>query len=246
MTELPWSDSVAFVPCDVQNEAFDPVALAGVPDVLVHLAWPGLPHYRGLFHFERNLPAAYRFISRMVAAGTQQVLVAGTCFEYGMQNGPLSEEMPAQPVNPYGVAKNSLRLFLQGLQALQPFVMQWARLFYLYGQGQNPGSVLAQLDRAIDAGERQFDMSGGEQLRDYLAVDEAAGYLTALIESSGFNGIVNCCSGRPISIRRLVEDRIAQRGATIALNLGHFPYPDYEPFAFWGTRRRLDDLIGPS
>lgn len=241
--ELPWRDSVPFVACDVHDALELPERFA-VPDVLVHLAWAGLPNYRDLFHFERNLPGDYRFIKQMVAAGTKHVLVTGTCFEYGMQSGALSEDAPALPTNPYALAKNTLRLFLQALQAQQPFALHWARLFYLHGPGQHDGSVLAQLDRAIDAGERQFNMSGGEQLRDYLPVEEAAGYLTSMIERPDFAGVTNCCSGQPISIRRLVERRIEQRGAQIALNLGHFPYQDCEPFAFWGSRRRLDQLIG--
>jgi dTDP-6-deoxy-L-talose 4-dehydrogenase (NAD+) len=30
------------------------------------------------------------------------------------------------------------------------------------------------------------------------------------------------------------------------LNLGHYPYPDYEPMAFWGDRRRFDSIVGRS
>src|SRR5690606_16712139 len=119
-------------------------------DALVHLAWPGLPNYQALFHLEQNLMADYRFIKQAVQAGVSQVLVTGTCFEYGPQNGPLDERCPARPDNPYGLAKHSLRLFLEALQGQHPFTLQWARLFYLHGEGQNPNSLLAALDRAID------------------------------------------------------------------------------------------------
>ena len=243
-SELQWSNAVTFVASDIHDASTDPTVRVGVPEVLVHLAWPGLPNYKDLFHFEQNLPAAYRFIKHMVAAGTKQVLVTGTCFEYGMQSGSLPEDTPALPSTPDGLVKNTLRLFLQALQARHQFILQWARLFYLHGPGQNAGSVLAQLDRAIDAGERHFNMSGGQQLRDYLPVQEAAKYLAELVERPEFAGITNCCSGRPVSIASLVEQRIKQRSADIALNLGHYPYPDYEPFAFWGDRRRLDQLMG--
>lgn len=240
---MPWRDRVAFVACDVHADAADLPARLGIPDALIHLAWPGLPNYREPFHFERNLPADYHFIAKMVAAGTPQVLITGTCSEYGMQNGLMTEDSPALPANAYGIAKNALRLFLEALRERHWFVLQWARLFYLHGPGQHPNSVLAQLDRAIDAGEPQFDMSGGEQLRDYLAVESAAADLAALVERPEFLGVVNCCSGTPISIRSLVERRIMQREASIRLNLGHFPYSEYEPFAFWGSRRRLDEIL---
>jgi len=55
---------------------------------------------------------------------------------------------------------------------------------------------------------------------------------------------VNVCSGRPVSVRRLVEGWIRDNGWTIDLNLGHYPYPDYEPMAFWGERRKLDRILG--
>lgn len=242
--ELSWTREVNFTPFDVEDNALDPLTVLDVPDVLVYLAWAGLPNYKEPFHFETNLPAAYRFIKRMVTGGTRQVLVTGTCFEYGMQNGPLSEEVMAFPSNAYGLAKNTLRLFLEALEMKHSFVLQWVRLFYLYGAGQNSGSLLAQLHQAIDRGDTQFNMSGGEQLRDYLSVAKAAEYLTALIEHPSCSGVINCCSGQAISIRRLVEQTIRERDAEIALNLGHFPYPDYEPFAFWGSRKRLDELVG--
>src|SRR5262249_39558169 len=151
--------------------------------------------------------------------------------------------LPALPLTPYALAKNSLRLFLEALQSGNPFVLQWIRFFYLYGPGQNPASILAQLDRAIDESASVFNMSGGEQLRDYLAVEDAASCVAAIVEHTKTAGVINCCSGAPISVRRLVERRIEQRKATIQLNLGRLPYRDYESFAFWGSRRRLDAIV---
>lgn len=241
---LPWFDAVEFRALDVHDASLDMAALVDGVDALAHLAWPGLPDYRALFHLEHNLMSDYRFIKAAVEAGVPQVLVTGTCFEYGMQSGPLDEQAEARPDNPYGLAKHSLHLFLQALRQQLPFNLQWARLFYLHGPGQNPRSLLAALDRAIDAGDPVFDMSGGEQLRDYLAIEEAAGHLAALLKRRDFSGVVNCSSGRPISVRALVEQRIAERRSAIRPNLGHYPYPDYEPMAFWGLNQRLLQLTG--
>ncbi len=159
---MPWFDQIEFVAGDLQQADAGQVAswVDGI-DVLVHLAWSGLPNYKALFHLEQNLMADYGFIKHAVEAGVRQVLVTGTCFEYGMQSGPLDEQCPARPANPYGLAKHSLHQFLQALQLHRPFTLQWARLFYLHGEGQNPNSLLAALDRAIDSGEKTFAMSAG-------------------------------------------------------------------------------------
>jgi dTDP-6-deoxy-L-talose 4-dehydrogenase (NAD+) len=241
---LPWINAVEFIAADIHADDLNIAALTDGIDALVHLAWPGLPNYRALFHFEHNLMADYRFIKGAVEAGVSHVLVTGTCFEYGMQSGPLSEHTAPQPSNPYGLAKNTLRLFLQNLQQVQPFTLQWARLFYLHGEGQNPNSLLAALDRAIDAGDDSFNMSAGEQLRDYLAIETAAGYLAAIVQQREFDGVINCASGQPISVRALVEQRLRARGSSIQLNLGHYPYPTHEPMAFWGVADRLQQLLG--
>ena len=202
---------------------------------LIHLAWQGLPNYKSLFHFEENLNFNYKFIKTLVLSGVRQVLITGTCFEYGFQSGPIASTATPLPNNPYALAKDSLRQQLNFLSKEHSFRFQWARLFYMYGEGQNPKSVLSQLDTAIKNNETVFNMSGGEQLRDYLPIEAVAQQLFDLYVS-GSTGTHNICSGKPISVRRLVEDQINKRGSTIKLNLNYYPDNDYEPKAFWGLR----------
>ena len=224
---------------DLRNEPTKMFDLMGQPDVLLHLAWGGLPNYRSLHHFEEELPAQYRFLKMLVASGLKDMLVTGTCFEYGMQSGPLREDSEARPDNPYGFAKDTLRRQLEYLQQARPFNLTWARLFYIYGEGQAENSLLPQLKKAVEQGDRLFKMSGGEQLRDYLPVTDVVKYLISLAMTARNNGIVNVCSGQPISVRKFVEDWIKENGWSIDLQLGHYSYPEYEPMAFWGDRDKL-------
>lgn len=241
---MPWFDQVQFVAADLRQATPEQVAVwvEGI-DALAHLAWPGLPSYQALFHLEQNLMADYHFIKQVVLAGVPQVLVTGTCFEYGMQSGPLDEQSPAHPANPYGLAKHSLHQFLQALQRHHPFALQWARLFYLHGEGQNPNSLLAALDHAIDSGAATFDMSGGEQLRDFQPITQAARQLAGVLQCRSFSGVVNCASGQPVAVRSLVEQRLRERGSSVQLNLGHYPYPTHEPMAFWAVTDRLQHIL---
>lgn len=232
-----WFKRVRFITCDIHHLNVNQLEQFGKPDAVIHLAWSGLPNYKELFHFEENLPADYSFLKSLVKSGVGHLLVTGTCFEYGMQSGALSEDMPTMPVNPYELAKDSLHKFLQSLQQQHSFTLQWARLFYMYGQGQSQNSLLAQLDRAVDSGDSVFNMSGGEQLRDYLPVEVVASRLVLLLEHPQYKGVVNICKGEPISVSRLVEQHLAKRGVEIRLNLGYHPYLDYEPMAFWGSSK---------
>jgi dTDP-6-deoxy-L-talose 4-dehydrogenase (NAD+) len=58
------------------------------------------------------------------------------------------------------------------------------------------------------------------------------------------NGIVNCCSGNPITIKDLVNNFILQKNKKIKLNFGYYPYPDYEPMHFWGDNTKINLIIG--
>ncbi|MBU69011.1 MAG: epimerase [Cupriavidus sp.] len=228
-----WHKDVRFIELDYHKKRLNFIPTVG--STLIHLAWQGLPNYKSMFHIDENLPRNYDFIRDLVAEGVSKVLVTGTCFEYGLQSGPIPSNSTTKPTNPYGIAKDCLRRYLESLSVATPFTLQWARLFYMHGKGQNPKSILALLDSAIANGDRSFNMSGGEQLRDYLPVESVARRIIEL-HLGDTGGTFNVCSGEPISIRRLVEERVKQRGADIELNLGYYPYPDYEPMAFWGAK----------
>jgi dTDP-6-deoxy-L-talose 4-dehydrogenase (NAD+) len=242
-TAPPALSQYAIVECDLHASPLGLFEETGMPDCVIHLAWAGLPNYQSRHHFEEELPAQYRFLKSLVTQGLTHLVVTGTCFEYGMQSGSLHENLDANPANPYGFAKNQLRLQLEYLQKSVPFNFTWARLFYLYGDGQAVDSLLPQLKLAVERGDAAFNMSAGEQLRDYVSVTQAAEYLVGLALNRQNNGVVNVCSGSPISVRRLVERWIAENGWSISLNLGHYPYSDYEPMAFWGDRRKLDRCL---
>ena len=227
------------VPIDVKAPQANVFDLIGQPDVLIHLAWGGLPNYKSLHHFEEEIPAQYRFLRDLIESGLKNLLVTGTCFEYGMQSGPLCEDLETRPNNPYGFAKDRLQCQLKYLQDVKTFNLTWARLFYLYGEGQAENSLYSQLKRATEKADKAFNMSAGEQLRDYLHVSEVAKHLVSLAMAVKNNGIVNICSGKPTSVRNLVESWISDNNWSIDLNRGYYPYPDYEPMAFWGDRTKL-------
>jgi dTDP-6-deoxy-L-talose 4-dehydrogenase (NAD+) len=232
--ERPAAGHVRWIALDIAHPPDDPFGALERPDVLLHLAWDGLPNYRSLHHFEKELPRQYEFLSRTVRNGLPALVTAGTCLEYGQQSGPLAADLATRPDNPYGFAKDALRRELQYLQSAHPFKMTWARLFYMFGDGQPATSLVPALEAAVAAGHKQFPMSGGEQLRDYLPVSEVARRLVEFTVNPGNPGPVNICSGQPVSVRRLVENLISQNGWNIEPQYGVRPYPDYEPMAFWG------------
>ena len=238
-----WLNKIDYIQANLNEDKEDWFTFFRKPDIIIHLAWEGLPNYKELYHIERNLMKNYFFLKNLVENGLKKVVVTGTCFEYGMQNGILRENLETKPNNPYALAKDCLRKFLEQLQKQINFDLKWIRLFYMYGEGQNHNSILSQLKSALKRKDKVFNISRGEQLRDYLPVEKVAEYIVKIAIQDKINGIINCCSGEPISIRKLVEKYLEKENKRIILNLGYYPYPDYEPMAFWGDVTKLKFLL---
>ena len=244
-SKFTWFEKVTYIPFDLErfDDRTDYYNYFGQPDIVIHLAWEGLPNYRSSFHEEINLPRHYSFLTNLIKNGLPDLTVAGTCFEYGMQEGCLKEDMPVLPANPYGKAKDSLRRRLEEFKGNYPFSLKWARLFYMYGKGQNPNSLLSQLDRALANEEQVFNMSGGEQIRDFLPVEKVAENIVSIALQRNIDGVINNCSGNPVTVKQFVERYLQLNNKTIALNLGFYPYPDYEPMKFWGDTSKLKKVV---
>ena len=240
-----WFSKVTYYEYDLNNSTNkDLYSFFDKPNQLIHLAWDKVSDVKDLVHIEKILFDHFKFIKNMIAGGLKDIVVAGTCFEYGMIEGCLSEDLDTKPSNSYGIAKDTLRKFIIELKENFSFQYKWIRIFYVYGEGQSKRSLFYLLDKAIKNKDKQFNMSGGEQLRDYLYISELTKYICLIADQNIYvDKIINCCSGNPRSVKDLVQEYLKDKDYNISLNLGYYPYRDFEPMAFWGDRTNLENLL---
>lgn len=241
------SDRIERRQIDIYDEAAVRQALreTGAKE-MIHLAWGGLPNYLSCHHMDTELVQQIRFLRNVIENGIVRLTQTGTCFEYGVRDGELREDMDCRPSNPYGYAKLALLRYVEFLSREMPFSYRWLRLFYMYGEGQGAKSLYTLLRAAYERGDASFDMSAGHQIRDFLPISEVVARIIALHAADVPDGIYNVCSGRPISVRQLVEGWIADWGYNVHLNLGKFPIPSYEPLAFWGSDAKTEAALKDS
>jgi nucleoside-diphosphate-sugar epimerase len=237
-----WYKKITFIAADLHRYEENWYTYFNSPDIVIHLAWNNLPNYMGDFHVVKNLPNDIIFLSNLMVNGLKNVVVSGTCFEYGMQEGELSEGLPTFPSNAYAIAKDTLRRFLEIKTREFDVNFKWLRLFYTYGDGQSPFSIISQLNQSIELGEKFFNMSGGEQLRDYLPVEKVAEYIVKLSLRNNLSGIFNISSGSPVKLSTFIRDYLKSNSLSQSLNLGYYKYSSYEPMAFWGNNEKIKNL----
>lgn len=152
------------------------------------------------------------------AAGVGRFVGIGTCFEYDLAAGVLSTDTPLGPTTPYAHAKVAAFHGLSGLFAEEAVSFAWARLFYLYGEGEKPGRLVSYLRAQLDAGEPAL-LTSGSQIRDFLDVAEAGRRIVALALSK-HGGAANICSGTPVTLRQLAESIADVHGRRDLLQFG--------------------------
>ncbi len=213
-------------------------ACAGI-DTVLHLAWYAKPGE--YLQSPRNLDCLQGTLTlaRGAAdAGVRRFVGVGTCFEYdlayGQPEGYLSTDTPLRPATPYAACKVAAFVTLAQWLATQSVEFLWGRLFYLYGEGENPQRLVPYLHAQLRAGE-PVALTSGAQVRDFLDVGEAAEQLVAATLGR-VQGPLNICSGEGITVRALAEGIADNYKRRDLLRFGARPDNGFDPPCVVGVR----------
>jgi len=214
------------------------------PTHLLHSAWYAVPskYWTAPENF-RWVEASLHLVQTFAASGGRRVVATGSCAEYDWRYGYCSEKVtPLHPTTVYGVCKHALQLMLDALCKQANVSAAWGRLFFLYGQHEYAERLVASVIRSILQG--QFALcSHGQQIRDFLYVQDAADALVALLDSDA-TGAVNIASGLPLTLQHMVEEIGVQLKRPELIRLGALPALENEPRLLLADVARLRDEVG--
>jgi len=190
--------------CDLLDTAATKSLLEKIrPSHLLHNAW--YAEHGKFWTSPENalwLEASTYLFKKFISCGGQRILGVGTCAEYDWQREgqtPWQETDPCHPHTAYGQAK----LMLLNRLATLPVSYSWARIFMLFGPGENPNRLVPYTIRTALAG-KDILCSEGSQIRDFIDTRICGRALAQLLESNTI-GSVNIGSGEATSIATLVK-----------------------------------------
>jgi nucleoside-diphosphate-sugar epimerase len=201
--------------------------LAGC-DAMVHLAahTPNPPYAPLDECLYWNVFAAVRLIQQAASQGVKDVLVAGTCFEYGPAAQGQDFVHPStepRPTLTYPISKAAATTSCLGLARHLALRLQVLRIFQVYGEGEAATRFWPSLRQAALQG-RDFPMSAGLQVRDFVPVEQVArDFLQALDFADvepGRPQIRNVGTGRAQSLLEFARQWWSTWGATGQLQPG--------------------------
>jgi nucleoside-diphosphate-sugar epimerase len=183
-----------------------------------------------------NVVHPLALLDAAAAAGVGRVVLAGSCLEYSghgrlpdapaSEARPCHESSPTEPPEPYGATKAAGGL-LQRTRARELRLPAWyLRFASLYGPGDYGEKFLPAAVHAALTGTA-FEMTRGEQVREWLHVDDAVAALLAAAATPPPEPVttVNVGSGEGLTLRELVRAVFEIAGADPELvRAGARPY----------------------
>ena len=217
----------------------------GRPDVVLHMAWRDGFKHNSPAHLD-DLPAHFHLIENLLAGGLKHLAVMGTMHEVGYWEGPIDETSPCRPASLYGISKNALRETAALLAGQHDALLQWIRAYYIVGDDKFGNSIFSKLLAAAEEGRTTFPFTTGKNRYDFISVDELARQIAAIVDQTEVNGVINACTGEPMSLAERVEAYIRDNGLNITLEYGAFPDRPYDSPGVWGDPTKIRRILASS
>jgi len=247
------------------------LAAAGA-DCVVHSAWEGVggPLRAGDIQFA-NIATTCALVDAAITAGVARFVGIGSQAEYGRFDRRIDEgDLPA-PTMLYGAAKLAACHLARQRARAGGMAFAWARLFSVYGPGDNPNWLIPSAIADLLAGQRPR-LTAGTQAWDYLHIDDVARGILALavavpasrssraqsrdvgprvstsLDTNGFEveatGIFNLSSGTAVPVREIVGQLRDLAAPGMELAFGEIPFGPDQIMHLEGDNRRLREATG--
>ena len=227
---------------DIFNGSKEIFRELGSPDACLHMAWKDGFVHNSDAHMG-CLSQHYTFMRDMIDGGLKQIAVMGTMHEVGYWEGAIDENTPCNPISMYGVAKDALRRSAFLMVKDKDVCLQWLRAYYIYGDDKRAVSIFGKLMQAAEDGKKTFPFTTGKNKYDFIHVDELSRQIAASVMQTEVDGIINCCTGKPMSLAEKVESFIREHGYTIKLEYGAYPDRPYDSPGVWGDASKIQRVM---
>jgi len=180
------------------------------PEVVIHLAWQGIPDFSESVSRNNLNTSIELFDFIFEKTNCRKIIVSGSCFEYGKKIGKCNESDPVKIDSYFIWAKHSLHQYLE-LKCREVDVnLIWFRIFYVYGPGQRAGSLIPTLIKSLKEGIAPA-INSPMNKNDFVYVGDIARAFTGALSQDLRSGIYNLGSGKSTSVYdvcKLVEQQL--------------------------------------
>lgn len=217
------------------------------PEIVYHLA-ANLRRDRDFSSFPEvaavNVTGTLNLLLALQNTACQQFIFTSTSEVYGNHNSPFTEEQLPDPVSPYSVSKLNAEMLIRAFCDLHQMNYTILRVFNFYGRNMPVQFFIPQIIDSLK-NNRDFLMTKGEQIRDFLYVDDVVeALMISLGNPNAYNQTFNVCSGKGIKLIELAENIALSLNSGAKIIPGAIPYRENEIWEMIGDHSKIKNLLG--
>lgn len=193
--------------------------------------------------FEAHTKSTLNLIKDIEHKTLRTFIQIGTSDEYGNNPAPQNEMSREQCISPYSLAKLTATHLVQMQHEKNGFPGVVIRPFLVFGPGQSRERLIPFLiEQSLQ--DRHFDTSKGEQLRDFLFIDDfCEGLISLFDQENAYGKIFNIASGKGVPVNKVVKTILNLVGGGKA-NFGARPYRKGENMALYADIEQIKMTTG--
>ena len=148
-----------------------------------------------------------------------RLLLVSSSEVYGSSQGPLKEDSPLNPMNPYGATKAAAEIAARQFAAGSGLDIVMARPFPHFGPGQSLSFALPSFCRRLILarrnGERCIRTGNLSPVRDYLYISDVIEAYSLILERGRTGDVYNVCTGNGSSMKEMLTSLMEVSGIRV-------------------------------
>lgn len=201
---IPNSDTLKFYQLNIEKDDLELVFQKETPDYVIHLAAQTSVNFsisHPYYDANMNVMASIKLLELCKKYNIRKFITASSAAIYGNPKYlPIDENHPTEPMSQYGLSKLTMEKYIK-LSGIPYIIFRFSNAYGPRQKSSKESGVVA-----IFKNNEPINIYGdGEQIRDFIYVEDIANICIKAINSNVENEIINFSTNKGVSLNQLFK-----------------------------------------
>lgn len=205
---IPNSDTLKFYQLNIEKDDLELVFQKETPDYVIHLAAQTSVNFsisHPYYDANMNVMASIKLLELCKKYNIRKFITASSAAIYGNPKYlPIDENHPTEPMSQYGLSKLTMEKYIK-LSGIPYIIFRFSNAYGPRQKSSKESGVVAIFNNAMKNNEPINIYGNGEQIRDFIYVEDIANICIKAINSNVENEIINFSTNKGVSLNQLFK-----------------------------------------
>jgi len=206
---IPFNENLKFYELNIETDDIEFIFKEENIDFVIHLAAQTnvIESVNNPLHDAKlNILSSINLIELSKKYKVKKFIAASTAAVYGKPKYiPIDEKHPTEPISPYGLSKLTMEKYIQ-MSDIPYIIFRFSNAYGIKRNSPKESGVVTIFENAMINNQDINIYGNGEQLRDFIYVEDIADIFVNMLKSNVKNEIFNFSTNEGITINQLFEE----------------------------------------